>query len=113
MEFKKLSDFANEANEQLGAFRLEFMLSPDLLSRDDYEIDVLKWDSIKYGNEELGKVPDDKSHFLSGLYIPYREVEPLCIAPSVHVVVHIQVVLLSATLGLGISVRIQHPIGGK
>jgi hypothetical protein len=60
MDFKNLTDFAKQANEKLGAFRLESILSPDLLSRDDYEIDVLKWESIKYGDEELGKVPDDK-----------------------------------------------------
>lgn len=60
MSLKILTDFAKKSNEKLGSFRLEFMLSPELLSRDDYEIDVLKWDSIKYGNEELGKVPDDK-----------------------------------------------------
>ena len=61
MGFNLLRDFANEANQEIGNFRLKFILSPDKMRRDDYDIDELNWDSIHFGDvNELEKIPDDK-----------------------------------------------------
>jgi len=61
MGFDLLRDFANEANRDIGAFRLTFTLSPDNMRRDDYDVAELNWDSINFGDSgEIGKIPDDK-----------------------------------------------------
>ncbi len=60
-----LTDFVNQANDQVGQFKFDVILSPDKLQRDDYPLDVLNWDSILYKDDnELEKVPNDKR----GLY---------------------------------------------
>ena len=61
MSFDLLRDFANEANREVGDFRLDFILSPDKMRRDDYDIDELTWDSIQFGDDaEIEKIPNDK-----------------------------------------------------
>ena len=35
-------------------------LSPDLLMADSYDFNQLPWSSVKYGEDELHKVPDNK-----------------------------------------------------
>lgn len=60
MNINSLVDFANQANDIIGKFRIEFVLSPEQLSVDQYGIDSLQCDSISYGDAELNKVPDDK-----------------------------------------------------
>ena len=53
-------DFANRASEEIGRFRIEFTLSPSLIMANDYVVNQLSWSSIKYGEAEIQKVPDDK-----------------------------------------------------
>ena len=53
-------DFANRATEEIGRFGREFTLSPSLIMANDYVVKKLTWSSIKYGEEEIHKVPDDK-----------------------------------------------------
>lgn len=61
MRFDQLRDFANEANLEFGNFRLQFILSPDKMRRDDFDVDELCWDSIHFGDRaEVSKIPDDK-----------------------------------------------------
>lgn len=66
MSFDLLRDFANEVNREVGDFRLAFILSPDKMRRDDYDLDELIWDSIHFGDPaEIYKIPDDKR----GVYV--------------------------------------------
>ena len=61
MSFDLLRDFANKSNRELGDYRLTFILSPDKMRRDDYDVGELDWDSIHFGDPaEIEKVPDDK-----------------------------------------------------
>jgi len=58
-------DFVNQAQDEIGKFKFDVILSPDKLQRNDYILDVLNWDSILYDDaDELEKVPNDKR----GLY---------------------------------------------
>lgn len=60
-EFKLLDDFANQANEELGRYRVEIILAPDNLKRDQYAMAELEWKSVSFGNkDELNLVPDNK-----------------------------------------------------
>lgn len=58
----EISDFANRAREQIGRYRIdEFILNPQFMTRDDYVMPVLSWQSIQYGvPEEITKIPADK-----------------------------------------------------
>ena len=53
-------DFANRASEEIGRFGVRFTLSPSLIMANDYVVNQLSWSSIKYGDAEIHKVPDDK-----------------------------------------------------
>lgn len=60
-KFQLLDDFASQANDELGRYRVEVILVPDKLTRNDYVLPKLEWKSIVYGKEdELNQVPDDK-----------------------------------------------------
>ncbi len=60
MDLSKVQDFAAEANKQVGRFRLEFSLSPELLQTNPFELSALDWNSVQYNKNEIDKVPDDK-----------------------------------------------------
>ena len=61
MSFDLLRDFANEANREVGNFRLNFTLSPNKMRRDDYDLEALTWDSIHFGDDaEIEKIPNNK-----------------------------------------------------
>ena len=65
MDLNSVVDFVNQAQDEIGKFKLDVILSPDKLQRNDYILDVLNWDSILYDDaDELEKVPNDKR----GLY---------------------------------------------
>ncbi len=65
MDLNAILDFVNQANDEVGRFKFDVILSPDQLQRNDYLLDVLHWDSILYDDsDELEKVPNDKR----GLY---------------------------------------------
>lgn len=53
-------DFANRASEEIGRFRISFTLSPSLIIANDYVVNQLSWSSVKYGEAEIQKIPDDK-----------------------------------------------------
>ena len=54
-------DFANKANEEIGKFRLEIILSPEKLKFDGYNFQLNTWQSIKFGNvQEIEQIPNDK-----------------------------------------------------
>lgn len=61
MRFKLFRDFANDSNQEVGNFRLKFILSPDKMKRDDYDVEELTWNSIHFGDAaEIEKIPNDK-----------------------------------------------------
>lgn len=61
VSFDTLRDFANNANREVGNFRLKCILSPDKMRREDYDVEELNWDSIHFGDAgEMEKIPDDK-----------------------------------------------------
>lgn len=65
MDLDSVVDFANQAQDEIGKFKFDVILSPEKLKRNDYVLDVLNWDSILYDDaDELEKVPNDKR----GLY---------------------------------------------
>ncbi len=65
MDINSVVDFVNQAQDEIGKFKFDVILSPDKLQRNDYILDVLNWDSILYDDaDELEKVPNDKR----GLY---------------------------------------------
>ena len=65
LDLDSVVDFAKQANDEIGKFKFEVIVSPEKLQRDDYLLDVLNWDSIIYNDaNDLEKVPDDKR----GLY---------------------------------------------
>ena len=53
-------DFANRATEEVGRFQIKFTLSPSLIMSNHHVVNHLSWSSIKYGDAEIQKVPDDK-----------------------------------------------------
>ena len=60
MDLSSIIDFANQADEEIGKFRIEMILSPEKLSFDAYSVQNLDWKSIKYGITEIDKIPSDK-----------------------------------------------------
>lgn len=60
MKLDSLIDFADEATEEIAKYTVSFTLSSPKMQVDQHVIPALKWDSIRYGNTELNKVPNDK-----------------------------------------------------
>ena len=60
MNLDSLIDFANEATYEIAKFRVPFVMRPDAMMKDQYDVPTLAWDSVTYGDEELDKVPDDR-----------------------------------------------------
>ncbi len=60
MDLESLTDFANEAAEEINKYTVPVTLSPDKMMANEFAIEALAWDSISYGEEELGRVPADK-----------------------------------------------------
>jgi hypothetical protein len=50
----------NQANNEIGKFQFTMTLSPQKLTFDSFNVASLAWDSIKYGETEIDKVPGDK-----------------------------------------------------
>ena len=61
MNFQGLVDFANEAHDEIGRYRLEdIILSPAKMRPNDFCVPALAWQSIPYGDAEIEQVPDDR-----------------------------------------------------
>lgn len=60
MELGLLNDFANEANDEIGKYRIPFTLSPQKIISNEFAFDSLNWESVSYGDAEIDMVPDDK-----------------------------------------------------
>ena len=65
MDLNSVVDFVNQAQDEIGKFKFDVILSPNKLQRNDYLLDGLNWDYILYNDaDELEKIPNDKR----GLY---------------------------------------------
>ena len=60
MNLDLLTDFTNEAAQEIAKFKISVSLSPQRMMADDHGIDALDWNSISYGETDLNKIPDDK-----------------------------------------------------
>jgi len=61
MNLKSLVDFATEAHDEVGKYRIEGMiLSPEKMRFGSFCVPSLTWQSIKYGEAEVDQVPDDR-----------------------------------------------------
>lgn len=78
------SDFARQANDTIGRYRLEFTLSPNTLRSSNYCITNLVWQSIKFDPIEFKKLPKDKR----GVYA-FVLCEPNSVLPQHGYVVYI------------------------
>ena len=47
------------ALEQIGKFKVEFTLNPEFMATASYCVGALSWSSVRYGLDELNKVPND------------------------------------------------------
>lgn len=81
MNFELLEDFANKAAEDIGKFKLDFILSPSKILENDLGIEKLNWRSIKFGPEQIGEIPDDKR----GIYAFIAKNESLILPPHGYV----------------------------
>ena len=60
LDLSAITDFVNQANEEIGKFQVTMILSPDKLAFNSFNVASLNWDSIKYGPGEIDKVPADR-----------------------------------------------------
>jgi hypothetical protein len=61
MKLQALVDFAREADDEVGRYRIDGMvISPEKLQFSSFCVPALLWQSIKYGDKEIAKVPDDR-----------------------------------------------------
>ena len=60
MDLSEITDFVNQANNEIGKFQVTMTLSPTKLAFNAFNVGSLAWGSIKYGKAEIDKVPDDK-----------------------------------------------------
>ena len=54
------ADFAQQADETVGRYRLEFTLSPKTLRSTNFCIPNLVWQSVRFGAAEFKKLPNDR-----------------------------------------------------
>ena len=60
MDLSDITDFVEQANNEIGKFQVTMTLSPTKLAFDDFRVTSLAWESIKYGKDEIDKIPNDK-----------------------------------------------------
>lgn len=60
MNLKSVIDFVDQAHDEIGKFQVNLTLSPEKLMSCDYCVNELVWDSVRYGEDEVDQVPDDR-----------------------------------------------------
>ena len=53
-------DFSDDVTNEIARYKFDFILSQEGITRNEYSVLSLDWDSISYGLEEIDRVPDDK-----------------------------------------------------
>lgn len=95
MDLTSLTDFADEADAEIGKYRVELTLSPSKLGFNPYVVPNLTWQSIKYGEAELHLVPDDKR----GIYA-FAICEPNAVLPPHGYILYIGIAGRNSTRSL-------------
>lgn len=61
MKLRRVLDFAKRADDEIGRYRIDgMMIAPEKLQFSSFVVPALIWTSIKYGDKEIAKVPDDR-----------------------------------------------------
>ena len=60
MDISTIEEFAYQAHQEIGRYRVTVILSPDKMMKDQYGFHDLSWESVLYGKAEIEKVPDNK-----------------------------------------------------
>lgn len=60
MNLDAIVDFANQAHDEIGRYKVGMTFAPDNIITAAYAITPLSWQSVTYGEAEIDKVPDDK-----------------------------------------------------
>ncbi len=60
MDLSQVIDFVDQADKEVGKFRIDLSVSPQKLASSTYVLPSLGWQSVKYGPADLDQVPDDK-----------------------------------------------------
>lgn len=82
MDFEPLIDFVTEAYDQVGKYKIEVTLVPEQMMKQDYDVDLLEWNSVLFNNnDELNRIPDDKR----GIYAFAVSVSNKTLPPNCYV----------------------------
>ena len=76
MSTDAFKDFANEANAEIGNYRVQMMLSPDKMRFNAYCVPTLTWQSISYGDAELQQVPNNRRGVYAFVLCEHNSVLP-------------------------------------
>lgn len=60
MELDSVIEFSDMAIQEIAKYELSFILNVENITTENYSVGALNWDSIKYGEAELQRVPNDK-----------------------------------------------------
>lgn len=60
MDLSSITDFVNQANDEIGKFQVTMILSPEKLAFSLFNVSNLTWDSVKYGRADIDRIPKDK-----------------------------------------------------
>ena len=60
MDLTALVNFTDLAALEIAKYKTSFVLNAERLSTEEYTVAPLTWNSIPYGENESGKIPDDK-----------------------------------------------------
>lgn len=75
--FEGYDDFANRANEDVGRYRIQFILNPEKLMQENSVVKKLNWESIAYGDENgLNKIPNKRGIYAFTIFWPSDVLPP-------------------------------------
>ena len=57
----ELYDFTNQVNQEIASYAItNFILNPNNLLADDFVLPKLDWQAIRYGSDQIEKIPDNR-----------------------------------------------------
>lgn len=95
LDLNSIIDFADEAEAEIGKFRVGVILSPSKMRFGPYCVPNLNWQSVKYGDAEVHLVPDDKR----GVYA-FAICEPSAVLPPHGYILYIGIAGRNSTRSL-------------
>ena len=76
MNIDSLIDFANKARTEIAEFKVPFVLSPEKMMAGGHAVPTLTWESVRYGDEEVDRVPNDRRGIYAFVVCHNDEVMP-------------------------------------